>query len=163
MQILIIAAIAKNRVIGHNGKIPWYIREELQHFKAVTLGNPVIMGRRTFESLQKPLKGRLNVVITRDPSYQTSYEEVKVTHNLEQALNICKAEKAEKAFIIGGGEIYRQALEISDEMVLSIVDQEPEGDTYFPEIDMNKWEKVSEDDHALFRVVRYIRRKKQTE
>lgn len=159
MEKIIIAAQSKNGIIGRQGSIPWHIKEELQHFKSATMGFPVIMGRKTFQSIRKPLKGRLNVIITRDKNYQTEFIEVKTVNDLESALELCEKEKAEKVFIIGGGEIYNQSINISDILLLSIMKFETEGDTYFPEIDPALWEKVSEDDHELFTVVKYIRKR----
>ncbi|HEY6626612.1 MAG TPA: dihydrofolate reductase, partial [Ignavibacteriaceae bacterium] len=110
MKIVIIAAIARNGVIGKsNGEMPWHVKEEFQHFKKTTLGSAVIMGRKTFETLGKPLKGRENIIITRNKDFKVDFDETKLCHSLEEALKYCESKKYEKVFIIGGGEIYRQA------------------------------------------------------
>lgn len=159
MKLIIIAAVSMNGIIGHQGSIPWHIKEELQYFKATTIGAPIIMGRKTFESIKKPLKGRLNIVISRDHGYKTEFNEVKIVNDLDSAIDLCEKENAEKAFIIGGGEIYKNAIKYSDVLLLSVMKFEAEGDTYFPEINFADWEKVSEDDHEMFNVVTYIKRK----
>ncbi len=114
MKIVIIAAIAKNGVIGRkNGEMPWHIKEEFQHFKNTTMGSTIIMGRKTFETLGKPLKGRENIVVTKNKELKLNFEEVKKFHSLDESIEYCKNKKYHKIFIIGGGEIYRQGLKKS--------------------------------------------------
>lgn len=159
MRIVIISAIASNRVIGRsNGEMPWHIKEEFQHFKNVTLGSPIIMGRKTFETLGKPLKGRENIIISRNKNFKVDFEEIKILHSIKDSINYCELKSYEKAFIIGGGEIYRQALDIADEMILSFMKFEAEGDVVFPEFESDNWQKVSTEDREQFEVVKYVRK-----
>ncbi|MBM4168682.1 MAG: dihydrofolate reductase [Ignavibacteria bacterium] len=126
MKIIIIAAVAKNRVIGKAGKMPWHISEDLKRFKRLTMGHTLLMGRRTYESIGKPLEGRRNVVLSSRP-----LSGVESYISLAEVLKNLASE--EKIFVIGGGEIYRQILPLADEMHLTLIDREVEGDTYFPE------------------------------
>ncbi len=159
MKIIIISAVAQNGVIGKSsGEMSWHDREEFRHFKKTTLGYPIIMGRKTFESLGKPLKERLNVVITSKPDYRIPYEEVKIYHSLSEAVEIVAKLNPAKIFIIGGGEIYRQALEIADEMIISIMKFEAKGDVFFPEIDSDIWKEVSRDKRDKFDIITYVKR-----
>lgn len=159
MIISLIVAIAKNGVIGKsNGKMSWHVKEEFQHFKDTTFGYPIIMGRKTFETLGKPLKGRLNVIVTRNKNYKTEFEEVIIKTSLEEAIDHCKSLNPEKIFIIGGAEIYKQSFDIVDEMIISYMKFDADGDVKFPEFDKQKWiaEKIS--DHDLFEIFRYVRK-----
>lgn len=135
MTISIIVAIAANRAIGLNNKMPWHITEDLQRFKAITMGSPVVMGRKTFESLPGALPGRKNVVITRNEEYKA--EGAVVVHSLEEAIEKCKG--AEEMFIMGGAQIYEQALPIADRLYLTRVLHDYEADTYFPDWDVRQW------------------------
>ncbi|MGB5287327.1 MAG: dihydrofolate reductase [Ignavibacteriaceae bacterium] len=163
MRIVIISAIASNRVIGRsNGEMPWHVKEEFQHFKRTTLGLPVIMGRKTFKTLGKPLKGRENIIITRNKDFIVDFQEIKVFHSIEESIGYCESEDYKKAFIIGGGEIYRQALPIADEMILSFMKFEAEGDVFFPEFESDTWQKVSSEDREQFEIVKYIRKHGKT-
>lgn len=138
--------------------MPWHIKEEFQHFKNVTLGSPIIMGRKTFETLGKPLKGRENIIISRNKNFKVEFEEIKIFHSIKDSINYCELKSYEKAFIIGGGEIYRQALDIADEMILSFMKFEAEGDVVFPEFESDSWQKVSTEDREQFEVVKYVRK-----
>ncbi len=159
MKIIIISAIAQNRVIGRsNGDMPWHIKEEFQHFKNTTLGFPIIMGRKTFNALGKPLKGRLNIVITRDKALRFEFDDVKKFYSLNEAIEYCKTLKTEKIFVIGGGDVYKQAIKIADEMILSFLTFEAEGDIYFPEIDEKVWKVTSRKKRDQFEIVFYARR-----
>lgn len=132
MKISLIAAISTNKVIGRDNKIPWHISEDFKRFKALTMGHPIIMGRKTFESIGKPLPGRTSIVITRDESF--SPEGVEVVYSIGEALKIAKKkEGSEEIFIIGGGQIYSQSMNLADKLYLTVVEQEIEGDTYFPD------------------------------
>jgi dihydrofolate reductase len=158
--ISLIVAIAKNGVIGKaNGQMSWHVKEEFQHFKNTTLGFPVIMGRKTFETLGKPLKGRLNIVVSRNKSYKTNYDEVTVKSSIEEAIEHCKKFQPEKIFIIGGGEIYKQAINFVDEMIITFMKFEAEGEVKFPAIKMDQWEIIKIRDHELFEIFRYVRKK----
>ncbi len=160
MKIIIISAVARNGVIGRsNGEMPWHDKEEFQHFKSTTLGFPILMGRVTFETLGKPLKNRLNVVITGQPDYSLPFEEVKIYKNLNEALDSLRRLNPEKIFIIGGGEVYKQAILFADEMIISVMKFEAEGDVFFPEIDSKIWKELSRDKRAQFDIITYVRNK----
>jgi dihydrofolate reductase len=131
MRISLIAAMAANRVIGHKGDIPWKIPGEQKMFKEITLGHTVIMGRKTYESLGRPLPGRTNIVITRQTDYQAPG--CIIAHELGSALTSCSSDENE-AFICGGGQLYHQALPMADRIFLTVLPKEIPGDTYFPEI-----------------------------
>lgn len=158
MEKIIIAAVAKNGIIGRQGEMPWHSREELQYFKAVTLGSPVIMGRKTFESFKKPLPGRLNIIISRNNNLNYPFEGLMFFSSIEEALEYCKSRGHEKVFIAGGAEIYKQTLPITDKLSISRMNFEAEGDTYFPEIDLNDWELESVTEHKEFNVHIYVRK-----
>ena len=138
-----IVAMGRDRSIGINGDMPWHIREDLRHFKALTSGHPVIMGRATWESLPKrPLPGRLNIVVTRNPDYVA--EGAQTAPSIEAALDLCPV--GDVPFIIGGGSIYAQAMPIVSRMFITRVDADfPDADTFFPDLDPQQWTMVSED------------------
>jgi len=144
MKISIIAAVASNNVIGLANHLPWYLRSDLQRFKRLTMGNPIIMGRRTFESIGRPLPGRQNIVLTTDPSYPG--EGITLVHTLEEALR--EAEGAPEAFVIGGATLYGQALPRADLLYWTQVEAEVAGDTYFPDVDWEQWVETSRDSVA---------------
>lgn len=130
MTVTIIAAMAVNRVIGKEGGLPWHLPDDLARFRAITLGHPVIMGRKTFESIGRPLPGRLTIILTRRQGYAP--EGVAVARSLDEALAL--AGSADEVFICGGGELYREALPLADRIHLTVVHRPFEGDTTFPEI-----------------------------
>lgn len=144
-MISIIAAIASgNRALGKDNKLIYRIHEDLQRFKKLTSGHPVIMGRKTFESIGKPLPNRTNIVITHDPSYAT--EGIVVVHSLDEALRLVQLKGDDEVFIIGGGQIYQEAISKADKLYLTIVEGSPDADTFFPDYpDFTK--KVFEEDH----------------
>jgi dihydrofolate reductase len=159
LKKIIISAVAKNGVIGRSsGEMPWHVKEEFRHFKNTTFGFPVIMGRKSFDTLGKPLKGRLNVIITNNPDYKVHFEEVKIFHSLKSAVDHFESLKQDKIFIIGGGEIYKQAMAFADEMIISIMDFEAEGDVLFPEIDEKIWGIKSSEKREQFEIVYYVRK-----
>lgn len=159
MEIIIIAAVAANGIIGNKGAIPWHSREDLQLFKSATMGYPLIMGRKTFESLGKPLKGRLNIVITRNADFKYEHADVKIFHDVKSALEYClETQKIEKVFIIGGGEIYGQTIEMADRLRISSMKMDAQGDTYFPEIDRQKWIVESEAEYEQFTLINYVKK-----
>ena len=159
MEKIIIVAVAENNVIGSAGKIPWHSKEELQHFKNATMGFPIIMGRKTFESIGKPLKGRLNIVIThKDPS-EFNFEGLAVCGSIYEAFKICDDQKNEKVFIIGGGEIYSEALPVCDRIIVTKMNLKVAGDTFFPEIRPSEWMLEKEEKFTEFVVNYYIKRK----
>jgi dihydrofolate reductase len=162
MKKIIIAAVAQNGVIGKAGLVPWYSAEELKHFKKTTIGYPLVMGRKTFESLKKPLKSRVNIVISTQPGPVTENDEVKFFNGLEKAFQYCLSElKAEKVFIIGGGEIFDQTINEADEMIISLMNFEVDGDVYFPEMDYEIWEETSVTNCNNFRIICYKRKYNQ--
>lgn len=130
MTVTIIAAMAGNRVIGKDGALPWRLPDDLARFRAITMGHPVIMGRKTFEAIGRPLPGRLNIILTRREGYAP--EGVAVARSLAGAVAL--AGTAGEAFICGGGEIYREALPLADRIHLTVVHRPYEGDTTFPEL-----------------------------
>ena len=154
MKLSLIVALAENHVIGRDNKLPWYLPNDLKYFKQVTLGKPVIMGRKTYESIGKPLPGRTNIIITRQSDYQPpgANDSVKVVASLEAAReladSICLIDGQQEAMIIGGAEIYTLALALVDRMYLTEVHAEVEGDAYFPEFDRSRWNKVVGEDFA---------------
>ncbi len=133
--ITLVAAMARNRVIGRDGQMPWHLPADLRHFKAVTLGHPVIMGRRTFDSIGRALPGRINVVVSR--STPTLPDGVVLAASLNEALRACA--DAARVMVIGGGEIYRQAMALADHLELTLIDAEIEGDTLFPAFELADW------------------------
>jgi dihydrofolate reductase len=139
MKLILIAAMAKNRVIGQNNHIPWHIPEEMQFFKENTMGHAVIMGRKTFESIVTPLPGRLNVVLTTNKSL--NIPGCHIAGNLEEAIACCQNQ--EKAFIIGGSKLYEEGMDLADLILLTILDKEYEGDTFFPYIPADSFQQIS--------------------
>jgi dihydrofolate reductase len=159
LRIIIISAISQNGVIGKaNGEMPWHDKEEFQHFKKTTLGFPVIMGRKTFETLGKPLKGRENIIVTKNKDFKINFNDTRKFYSLEEAINYCDSKNSEKAFIIGGGQIYNQAISIADEMILSFMKFEAEGTVKFPEINYENWELISSEDRERFEIRKYTRK-----
>jgi dihydrofolate reductase len=142
MIISAIVAMSTNRVIGRDLGLPWHQPRDMKFFKETTMGHHLIMGRNNFASLDyRPLKGRINIVLTRDPFFITS--SAIVMHSIEEALSYAHHAGEEEVFIIGGGEIYRQSMHLLDKIYLTEVITEVSGDTYFPEMDMNDWDLVS--------------------
>ncbi|MBY6019025.1 type 3 dihydrofolate reductase [Ferrimonas balearica] len=143
MRIALIACMARNRVIGKDNQMPWHLPADLKHFKAVTLGKPVVMGRRTFESIGRPLPGRHNIVITRQADYAP--EGVTVVASIEAA--IAAAGAVEELMIIGGGELYTAMLPRADRLYITDVDLDVEGDTHFPDYQVLGWDEVERTVH----------------
>lgn len=144
MTISIIAAMSDNGVIGRENELPWHLPKDLKHFKKITMGKPVIMGRKTFESIgKKPLKGRQNIILTSDRKYTA--KGVDVAHSLDQALEI--AGDAEEVMIAGGAAVYKAALPVTDKMYLTFLHEKFEGDTRFPDIDPTAWKEVEREDY----------------
>ena len=143
MSISIIAAMGTNRVIGRGNGLPWNLPADTRFFKETTRGHPVIMGRKTFDTMGKPLPGRRNIVITRRPHLEIPGTEV--VSSLEAALSLVNVQE-EEVFIIGGSEIYEMALAIADRMYLTLIHESFEGDTFFPEFDESDWVVVSRRD-----------------
>ena len=143
-RVYLVAAVARNGVIGAGGKLPWHLPEDLKHFKKLTLGHPVIMGRRTWDSLGKPLPGRENIVISRKTGFEAPG--ASVASSVEAAIALCAGEPA--AFVIGGAEIYAAALPLADGLVLTEIDRAYEGDTRFPAWDRGAWRTSQKETHA---------------
>jgi dihydrofolate reductase len=139
MRISIIAAVAENGVIGREGKLPWHLPDDLRRFKRLTMHHTIVMGRRTWESINRPLPGRRMVVVSRQPQYRVDADEVCVASSIEDALAIAQRAGDDEAFIIGGAELYRAALPIANRLYLTRVQAEVAGDTYFPETAWNEW------------------------
>jgi dihydrofolate reductase len=167
VPVALIAAVGENSVIGSEGQIPWRLPTDFAHFKRITLGKPLIMGRKTFESIGKPLPGRTSIVVTRQAGYAP--EGVAVCHSLAEALEraqqIAAAEGASEVMVGGGGEIYREAMPLADRLYITRVAASPDGDARFPAIDPGTWEIArrhdiarGEKDSADFTVLTYARR-----
>lgn len=155
----IISALARNRTIGIHNTLPWHLPEDLQHFKALTLGHPILMGRKTYESLGRPLPGRTNIVITRSVDFAAPG--CTVVHSMEAALSACA--DATEAFCIGGENLYRQALLLADRLYLTEVQADFEADAWFPDFDPAQWRETAREAHCskeglAYHFVRYERR-----
>ncbi len=147
MKISLLAAVARGGVIGRDGAIPWRIPEDVAHFKALTMGHAVVMGRRTWGSIPerfRPLPGRRNVVVTRNPDW--SAEGAERTRSLEEALHLLG--NATHVYVIGGAEVYAAALPLADELVLTEIDLDVEGDTFFPDWDRREFGETSREEHV---------------
>lgn len=141
--------MAENRVIGRDGGMPWHLPEDLKYFKRVTMGKPIIMGRKTFQSIGRPLPGRLNIVVTRDAAYAP--EGVMVAHSLDRALDAARSraeeDGADEIMVVGGGQIYADAVDRTDRVYLTEVHDTIDGDTAFPELPESDWREISRDRH----------------
>ncbi|MNK03621.1 Dihydrofolate reductase [compost metagenome] len=143
MIVSVVVAIAENNAIGKDNQLLWRLPADLKHFKEITSGHTIIMGRKTFDSIGKPLPNRRNIVVTRKAGLQIPGAEV--TSNIEDAIALCTTE--EEVFIVGGAEIYKATMPITDRIYLTRVHQSYEADTFFPEIDFNVWEETSVEKH----------------
>lgn len=167
MRLALIAAVGRNGAIGKDGSMPWQLKADLAHFRRTTLGCPVVMGRKTWDSLPaafKPLPGRRNVVVTRNARWQS--EGAQVAHSLDDAL--AQLAGSERVFIIGGGELYIQALPHADELVMTEIDADFAADTFFPSWDRDAFVEVSRESHLSdagwrYHFVSYRRRGDDTE
>jgi len=142
MIVSIVVAISENHAIGKDNKLLWYLPNDLKHFKNITIGHTIIMGRKTYESVGKPLPNRRNIIITRQ---NMTIEGCEVVNSIEAALALCSNEA--EVFIVGGAEIYKQSLSKTDRIYITIVHQHFEGDSYFPEIEGNIWKETEREDH----------------
>lgn len=140
-RISIIAALAKNRVIGIHNTLPWRLPDDLRHFKALTMGHHIIMGRKTYESIGKPLPGRTTVIITRGNF--AAPEGVKIAHSVQEAIALCGPD--EEIFFVGGAQLYAQALPLADRLYLTEIQSEVAGDAWFPAFDRSHWRESSRD------------------
>lgn len=144
-SIILIAAASKNNALGKDNDLLWHLPDDFKRFKKLTTGHQIIMGRKTFESFPKPLPNRTHIIITRDRDYTVDFDSCIVVHSIEAALELVKNDH--KAFIIGGGEIYRQCEKFANRIELTRVHKAFEADTFFPEIDLNDWELIAEEYH----------------
>ncbi|MFD2871107.1 dihydrofolate reductase [Mucilaginibacter ximonensis] len=142
MTISIVVAISENHAIGKDNQLLWHLPKDLKHFKEITTGGTVIMGRKTYDSVGKPLPNRRNIIITRQ---QIEIAGCEVANSLQAALDLCRDHK--EVFIVGGAEIYKQAMPLTDRIYLTIVHENFEGDTYFPEIKPDTWKETERTDH----------------
>lgn len=138
-RVSLIVAMAKNRVIGANNQIPWHLPNELKLFKTLTMGHHIVMGRKTYESIGRLLPGRTTVIVTRQRDY--AVQGAIIAHSMTDALDACEGD--EEAFVIGGADLFREAMAIADRLYLTIVDAEPTGDVFMPELDMSAWRETS--------------------
>jgi dihydrofolate reductase len=168
IETVLIVAVAENGVIGSKGMIPWRVKADVQRLKAMTMGKPVVMGRKTFESLPRPLPGRTNIVVTRDPNYRAAGAVVTWSFADARAIALGDAlrRSATEIAVIGGAEIYAQWMDSADRLEVTEVHARPEGDTFFPAIDPADWEEVTRvrnsaaaGDSADFSYVTYRRRR----
>ena len=167
MKIVIVAAIGDNSVIGREGQLPWRLKSDLQHFRKITMNRPVIMGRKTHESIGRLLPGRTNIVLTRDLSLVA--RGAVLATSLDAALSYARADAAKRGvdeiMVIGGGDIFAATMEMADRLEITQVHASPEGDAVFPAIDPEVWQEISREDHyagpdddAGFTLVTYVRR-----
>jgi dihydrofolate reductase len=145
VTLSIIVAMANNNAIGKDNQLLWHLPEDLQYFKRTTMGKPIVMGRKTFESIGRPLPGRLNIVITRQQDWQ--HDGVKIVHTIDDALRLAEAQSMidgiDEMMVIGGAEIYKTALPQADKLYVTRVDAEIDGDAFFPEIDSSVWQETN--------------------
>ncbi|MGJ4943415.1 dihydrofolate reductase [Bradyrhizobium sp. HKCCYLS1011] len=169
IEIVLIVAIAENGVIGAQGAIPWRQKSDMQRFKAMTMGRPILMGRKTFTSFpRRPLPGRTNIVVTRDHDFRTPG--AIVTHSVAEALTTARGDALRRSVaeiaVVGGAEIYTETMPLADRLEITEVHMSPPGDTVFPPIDRSQWEETARethssgpDDHAAFSYVTYRRKR----
>jgi dihydrofolate reductase len=146
MRVSLIWAMTRNRVIGRDNALPWRLPDEMRHFMRTTLGHAVIMGRKQFDAMGKPLAKRTNVVVSRNPTYVANG--AVVVRTIEQAIEYARAAGDDEAMVIGGGEIYALALPKADRLYFTLIDTEMDGDTFFPAFDEGQWKEVEREDHA---------------
>jgi dihydrofolate reductase len=166
IALVLVVAVADNGVIGEGGRLPWRLKSEMAHFRKVTMGKPVVMGRKTYLSIGSPLKGRTNIVVSRDPSF--ALPGILVAPNVEAALSAARGDALRRGAceiaVIGGADIYRQTMAHADRMLVTRVHLQPAGDTKFPDIDARVWRELDRsehraapDDETAFTVLTYVR------
>ncbi len=155
MTVALVAAVAANGVIGRDGGIPWHLPEDLPRVKRLTLGHVLVMGRRTYESIGRPLPGRTTVVVTGQAGWAAAG--VLSATSVEEALAIAGA-LDDEVYVMGGTEVYRAALPVADRLLITEVVGEPDGDTYFPKVDWSQWREASREQRDGFAFVDYVRR-----
>ncbi|WP_101758752.1 dihydrofolate reductase [Oceanicoccus sp. KOV_DT_Chl] len=150
VRVSMIVAMAENRVIGRNNQLPWYLPNDLKYFKATTMGKPIVMGRKTYESIGRPLPGRTNIVVTGNADF--SAEGVKVVHGIDEALQVAQGvaelEGVEELMVIGGAQLYADILPKVERLYLTRVHADVEGDARFPELDLSQWQLLVSEDFA---------------
>jgi dihydrofolate reductase len=151
--LVLVAAVAENGVIGRGGNLPWRLRSDLRHFRAVTLGHPTVMGRKTYDAIGRPLAGRTNIVVTRDPAFAAPG--VVAAPGLDAALAIARGDalrrRAAEIMIIGGEDLYRQTIDRAVRLEITRVHARPEGDSVFPQIDPARWRETGRREHPAGR------------
>lgn len=145
MNICAIAAVAKNGVIGKDGELPWHYPNDLKHFRSTTINHPIIMGRKTFDSFPNPLPDRTHIVLTKNKELEHSNDSVYYVHTVDDALNIAESVEKDTVYIIGGRTIYDLFFDYLDELILTEINEEYNGDTYFPEFNAEQWNSISLD------------------
>lgn len=157
MKIVIIVAMTRDRIIGKNGRLPWHLPEDLKFFKRTTTGHAVIMGRKTFDSIGRPLPNRRNLVVTHNRGIDRT-PSLDVAYSLQEAFEVCRARGESKAFVIGGAQIYAQALPHAHEMMITFVEKKNiTGDTYFPEWNLDEWRQSGPTDIDFPQAILYVR------
>lgn len=145
LKLSMIAAMGKNRVIGKDNDMPWHLPADLQHFKKTTLGSPIIMGRKTYDSIGRPLPGRLNIILSRNTRLEI--EGCSVVNSLEDAIDLAEKTDASEIFITGGAHLYDKFLENADRLYLTLIDEKFDGDTYFPDYTQFNWKEAAKENH----------------
>jgi dihydrofolate reductase len=150
MRLSVIVAVAENGVVGKNNALPWYLPEDLKYFRQTTMGKPIVMGRKTFESIGKPLPGRSNIVVSRNPDYRAEGVAVvgSLTEALELATDIAVIDGKDELMVIGGAAIYAAAIPLADRLYITEVHAEVAGDAYLPEVDWSEWRELVRERHA---------------
>ncbi|NYE02838.1 dihydrofolate reductase [Kineosphaera limosa] len=154
-EVVLVAAVAANGVIGADGGMPWHLPEDLRRFKALTMGHPMVMGRKTFEAIGRPLPGRRTIVVTRDRSWR--HEGVESALDLGAALELAATDGVPIA-VVGGGQIYTQAMPVATRLEVTHIDAAPDGDTFFPAIDPATWRESAHEQRDGYSFVTYVRR-----
>ncbi len=154
MTITVLAAVGANLVVGRGGEMPWHLPEDLAHFKATTMGHTLVMGRKTYDSIGRPLPGRRMIVMTRQQGWHAP--SVEVAHSLAEALAFAGPTDV---FVIGGAEVYQQAMPFADKVMLTEVEMSPEGDAFFPTFDPAHWRETAREAHDGFSFVTYDRKR----
>lgn len=155
-DISLVAAVSKNMVIGNNGSIPWNLPEDQQHYRETTMGEPMIMGRKTFESFPRPLPGREHIVLSTTVE-QYDYESVFAADSVQNALSLAEEYASENIYVVGGEGVYKSYLPLADEMILSRIPDRYSGDTWFPTWDEAQWQVRERDKRDDFEIVYYVR------
>lgn len=159
MKKIIIVSVSTNNVIGINGKMPWHSSDDLRHFRDTTLNFPVLMGRKTFDSIGKPLEKRVNLVLTKTASHGIrSHPNVEIFNSLESVFTYCESKNFKKIFIIGGSQIFELCMSLADELLISRMNSTAEGDIYFPQINPEIWELISAESRKDFIIQKYVKR-----